>query len=269
MRRQENTLSSNWIKFIGTAGARFVMIKQLRSSGGVWLHLNNANVILDPGPGSLVRCNKLRPPLDPTKLDACILTHKHLDHCADINVMIEAMTEGGFKKRGIVFCPQDCLGEEGVIFKYLLNFPQEIKILHEGEMYQIRDLKFKCVGRNQHPVETYGLIFYVENLKIGFTSDTAFFSKLLDWYKGVDILVINVVFFARRKEVQHLCLEDAETLISKLKPKLSILTHFGMTMLKNNPHKICEQLRDKLNLQVISAYDGYLLDLKDFMESNK
>ena len=27
------------------------------------------------------------------KLDAIILTHRHLDHAADVNVMIEAMTE--------------------------------------------------------------------------------------------------------------------------------------------------------------------------------
>ena len=93
------------IKFLGTAGARIVMIKQLRSSGGLWLNLEDTRILIDPGPGSLVRCLKSRPRLDPTQLDAIILTHKHLDHSGDVNVMIEAMTGGGFKKKGSFFCP--------------------------------------------------------------------------------------------------------------------------------------------------------------------
>ena len=46
----------NWIKFVGTAGARFVVAKQLRSSGGLWFSLQGMNLYLDPGPGALVRC---------------------------------------------------------------------------------------------------------------------------------------------------------------------------------------------------------------------
>ena len=55
----------NKIKFLGTAGARFVVIKQLRKSGGIWLTLDNTNVLIDPGPGSLIRCLSSKPKLNP------------------------------------------------------------------------------------------------------------------------------------------------------------------------------------------------------------
>ena len=109
----------DFIKFLGTAGGRFVMMKQLRASGGIWLSYKSTNILIDPGPGSIVRCNSSRPKLNPQSLDAIILTHKHLDHANDINVMIEAMTEGGYKKKGVVFVPRDALGPDGVIFSYL------------------------------------------------------------------------------------------------------------------------------------------------------
>ncbi|MBI5966228.1 MAG: hypothetical protein HY882_00020, partial [Deltaproteobacteria bacterium] len=53
----------------GTAGARFVVAKQLRSSGGLWLSLQGVNLYMDPGAGALVRCLASKPKLDPTKLE--------------------------------------------------------------------------------------------------------------------------------------------------------------------------------------------------------
>ena len=77
--------------FLGTAGGRVLVFRQLRASGGLWLESNGTNILIDPGPGSLIRC--LEQNLNPQTLDAIILTHKHLDHTADINVIIEACIE--------------------------------------------------------------------------------------------------------------------------------------------------------------------------------
>ena len=91
---------SDTITFLGTAGARFVVTKQFLASGGAWLSLGGTDILLDPGPGWLVQTTKRK--LDSSKLKAIILSHKHLDHSGDINIMIEAMTEGGWRQRGTV-----------------------------------------------------------------------------------------------------------------------------------------------------------------------
>lgn len=250
-----------FIKFLGTAGARFVMIRQLRSSAGLWLNYKSTNLMIDPGPGSIVRCNASRPKLDPSSLDAIILTHKHLDHSGDINVMIEAMTEGRFKKRGIVFLPSDALGENGIIFSYLKDSVERFVTLKETENYSLGDVSFEVPIKNIHSVETYGLKFHIENDIISLVSDTKYFDKLSDIYRDSTLLILNVVFYQRRDEYEHLCLEEALEIIKKIKPKKAIITHFGMTMLKAKPHILEENIRKELRLNIKFAYDGMMVEI--------
>lgn len=246
---------SDFLKFLGTAGARFVMIKQLRASGGIWISCKGTNVLVDPGPGSIVRCSASKPKLDPSKLDAIILTHRHLDHSGDINVMIEAMTEGGFKKRGLVFCPRDALEEDPVILRHTRMFPERIEILEENKTYRIGGFEFQTSMRHIHPAETYGLRFKMKNTSVSILTDTKYFKELADFYK-TDLLIISVVFFQPRPGIDHLNLQDAEALIRNIKPKKAILTHFGMTMLAAKPHIKAEELTRKLGIEVLAAYDG-------------
>lgn len=253
-------IDNDFVKFLGTAGARFVMIKQLRASGGLWVSCAGTNVIIDPGPGSIVRCCSSRPKLDPAKLDGIILTHRHLDHSSDINVMIEAMTEGGFKKKGVVFCPTDALGKDSVILHYAMNFPQKIQELEPRHRYDIGGFTFETSITHKHPVQTYGLRFEIKGTAVSLITDTKYFEGLADFYKNTDILIIPVVFLEPRPAIEHLSLADAEILINKIRPKKAVLTHFGMTMLKAKPHILAEELSQKLNMEIIAAYDGMTLD---------
>ncbi|MFA5038713.1 MAG: MBL fold metallo-hydrolase [Candidatus Omnitrophota bacterium] len=252
--------SDYWIKFLGTAGARFVMIRQLRSSGGLWIQADDTRVLVDPGPGSLVRCSSSRPKLDPTTLNAIILTHRHLDHANDINVMIEAMTEGGFKKRGVVFVPQDALDPENyVIFRYAREFPGKIEILKPHQAYAAGNFSFETSGELKHPCQTYGLKFKMKETRVSILSDTEYFEGLAEMF-ACDLLIVNVVFFEPRPGIQHLNLGDIKKLIARMEPKKTILTHFGMTMLKAHPHELARQLSWETGLDVEAARDGMKLE---------
>ncbi|MDD2679265.1 MAG: MBL fold metallo-hydrolase [Candidatus Omnitrophica bacterium] len=249
-----------FLKFLGTAGARFVMIEQLRSSGGIWICQKETNVLIDPGPGSIVRCAASRPRLNPTKLDGIILTHRHLDHTNDVNVMIEAMTEGGFKKRGVVFCPADALNADSIILKHAVNFPERIEILEANKDYAVGNFAFRTSMRHIHPVETFGLKFTLGDTAVGLLTDTRFFKELEDFYQ-TDILIVSVVLFEPRPGIDHLCLDDVEEIIRACKPKRAILTHFGMSMLRAKPHIQAASLTKRLGIPVEAAYDGMSLNL--------
>jgi ribonuclease BN (tRNA processing enzyme) len=250
----------DYIKFLGTAGARIVVSKQLRASGGIWFCINSVNIFVDPGPGALVKTLSSRPKLDPTKLAAIILSHRHLDHCADINVMIEAMTEGGFKPKGVVFCPQDTISEDPVILKYVRDYIHTIEILQEGKSYKLESIEFETPIKHIHgKVETYGINFKTKNYTISYVADTQFFAKLMKVYQG-DILILNVVR-EKPSQIYHLCISEAIKIINYVKPKLAILTHFGMTLLRAKPWLVAEQITNETKIKTIAASDGLKIEI--------
>ncbi|MGB9613134.1 MAG: MBL fold metallo-hydrolase [Candidatus Margulisiibacteriota bacterium] len=245
----------NFIKFLGTAGARIVVAKQVRASGGIWLSLDGTNILIDPGPGSLVRCVSSKPKLDPAKLEGIVLSHKHLDHSADVNVMMEAMTLGGHDKKGVVLAPKDALeGEDPVIFKYVRSYVDKIEILKEKGNYKIGNIEIYAPVKHIHGVETYGLIFKGKKHTISYIADTKFFPELSKKYQD-DILIISVLR-PEPSPLDHLCLEDAKKIIKEIKPKVAILTHFGMWMIQRQPWQIAEQLSQELKTRVVAASDG-------------
>jgi phosphoribosyl 1,2-cyclic phosphodiesterase len=245
------------LKFLGTAGARIVVSKQLRASGGIWMSLKDKNVLLDPGPGTLVKCHTSKPKLDPTRLDAIILTHRHIDHSNDANVMIEAMTDGGYKKKGMVFAPQDAFEGEPVIFSHTRAFVNSVEILEPRKTYHIGDLAFETSPRHQHGVETYGLKIHCAGGTLCVIPDTRFFQDILKFYHGDVIILYTVRRFRKGSEaIEHLSADDVKDILLSIKPKAAILTHFGMTMLRAKPWEVAKEIEAETGIKTIAASDG-------------
>ncbi len=246
--------------FLGTGGGRMVVLNQLRHSGGFWLTLDGVNILQDPGPGSLVMTHKYA--LKPSSLDAIVLSHRHIDHSNDINVMIEAMTGGGFQPRGRVIVPGDCLNDDPVVLHYARPFTEIIEI-KEGLKISIRDINILFPIRTMHPVETYGAIYEFNSMRLGYIPDTEYFYELAQAYKGVDILIINVVRMTTDKRIKHLNIKEAENLIGFIKPKMAILTHFGLQVLKASPDHQAKLISERTGVRVIAANDGLSLSFEE------
>ncbi len=254
-----------WVKFLGTAGARFVVARQLRFSAGTWLELSGTQLLLDPGPGTLLRCRKVRPPLEPLELAGIIVSHKHLDHATDVNIMIEAMADGGLKRRGVLLAPTDALeGADPVVLRYVRPFLERIEVFQDGASYIVDEVQIQPIRHSHGQVETYGVIVKSEEGRLGFVVDTKFFPGLPERYAGCNLLVINTVLREWNPDVDHLSLPEALEIVRVVRPKLAVLTHFGMTMLRGKPWELALEASEKLGIRVLAAADGMTVDSKDW-----
>jgi phosphoribosyl 1,2-cyclic phosphodiesterase len=240
---------------MGTAGARFMVAKQLAASGGLYLEEGRTRLALDPGPGAVVQYAKRK--IDAARLDGIVLSHRHLDHCGDVNVMIEAMTEGGFRRRGALFCPGDALDSDPVVLEYLRGFPERVVRLEPETRYSVGAIEFSSTPLHPHGAETYGFRF---GDRLGWVTDSAYYEGIAEQHRA-PVMVIHVVLLEPRPGLPHLSLVDAEAIVREARPRLAVLTHFGMNMWRAHPWELAAAMTQSTGVEVKAARDGMTLEL--------
>jgi phosphoribosyl 1,2-cyclic phosphodiesterase len=253
--------------FVGSGGGRMTTATQARATGGLWVILDHARLHIDPGPGALAHVRGRNLDLDPSRLDAIVLTHKHLDHSGDVNAMIEAMTGGGTRPRGRVLAPHDAYDEDPVILQYVRKYARETGVLEPGGRYPIGDMVLETPLRLRHPVETYGLRLVGRRHSVALIACTGYFPELETAF-AADLLILNVVFREPRDEI-HLALPDAKRLIAAIRPRLAVLTHFGLTMVRARPWELAEALTEETGVRVLAARDHWRLGLDDALDGGQ
>ena len=250
--------------FVGSGGGRMTTASQARATGGLWIVLDGTRLHADPGPGALAHVRGRPLELDPTRLDAIVLTHKHLDHSGDVNAMIEAMTAGGTRPRGQLLAPRDAYEVDPVILQYVRGYPEKTGVLEPGGRYPIGDIVLETPLRLRHSVETYGLRLVGRRHTVGLIACTGYFPELEVAFR-TDLLILNVVFREPRDEI-HLAVPDARRLIAAIRPRLAVITHFGLTMLRARPWELAEALTQETGVRVLAARDHWRLALDEALD---
>ncbi len=251
----------NSLTFLGTGGGRVVVFRQIRQSGGMWLNIEGINILIDPGPGSLVKIFERG--FDTRDVDVIVVSHRHLDHCADLNSVVESATESKKKPKDILVCPSDVVeGEDPILLKYLRGAVKEHRYLKENIEIPYKDIKIVGTVKHIHPeAETYGIEFHSENKKVIYVPCGRFYEGMLEGYsENADLMIFNTTFPVRMEDYYHLSVPDVEIMLQKYKPKKAVLTHFSIAMLKADPEKIAMRLSRKTKVPVVAAYDGMRID---------
>lgn len=250
----------DFIHFFGTTGSKEIFFNKIRSSGGLYLKLEDTNLIIDPGVNTFYKYmdNDYK-----GKIDGIILSHVHIDHSNDLNVFVELMTDGGEKKQGTLMLPNQAI-EDKVLQPYLTKFPENTYILKQSEKYKIKNIEVEVAIEHRHGVENYGFIIKTSKNNIGLITDTGYFPELLTAYQKCDILIINVPYnIITKPNPKHLDMPAVEKIIKAIQPQKVVLTHFGKNILEKDPSIIAKELSEKYHTSVIAAQDDMILEIKD------
>lgn len=255
-------MSKTEIVFLGTGGGRFTTITQKRQTGGIRIISHRLNIHVDPGPGALIY--SLNAGLNPQKLKAVLVSHRHPDHYTNAEILIEAMTRGMLKKRGLVAAPSKILlgsTETGpAISAYHQQMVEDVITAKPGVKFTVGDTKVVATEAKHTDPQTVGFRFEIPEVgAIGYTADTEYFEGIEKEYMGVRILIISVMRPLGSPWTGHMTPEEAIRIVEAVKPEIAVATHFGMKMLFSGPNREIKLIKEKTGVPTVAASDGMKL----------
>jgi len=260
----------NSITFLGTGGDAIVVGKQIRASGGIVLKFDDNQFHLDPGPGAIVRSKQYD--INPRETTAIFVTHNHLHHAGGLNELIAAMTYSGIDKRGVLVCDGETLNgsanEKPMVSNHHKSLVERYIALKPRMRIGINDINIQATHANHSPT-SLGFKFYTEKFVISYTGDTDMSKELIADHKDSDVIIINCKYPVGLKQTGHLNSEDVVKFLQKTRPKLAILTHFGIKMLDADPIHEAREIQKNTNSQVIAAKDGLVVNPVSYASSLK
>ena len=167
---------------------------------------------------------------------ALLVSHNHLNHANDVNAVISAMTYNGFDKKGVLVANNTAINGSEKSKPYLRDFYkgclERYIVLEEGQHVGINEVEIEAL-KTKHSEKAIGFKFFTPLYTLAYSSDTKYSVEILEEYKNSNILILNVPFL--KKEQESLSKEDAIKIINEVKPKLTIITHFGIDFLRADP----------------------------------
>jgi len=259
-------LMSSQIVFLGTAGDSSVAARQLRSSGGIIVRIDEIQFHLDPGPGSLAKAREYGVNLRDNT--AILVSHGHINHCNDLNIVIEAMTLSGLDKRGLLIGNKTVIQGIENYRPYLSRFHKDLLekviILEKGQKVGIETVEIHALSADHTDPETIGFKMFCPRFTLSYTSDTKYNKELVEELKGSDILILNVPYPGENAENLNLDTKYAIKIIEKIKPRLAVITHFGLSMLKADPIIEAREIQRETGIQTIAAKDGLMISPESY-----
>jgi phosphoribosyl 1,2-cyclic phosphodiesterase len=247
------------IVLLGTGGGRFATITQKRRTAGIRIIGGRLNLHLDPGPGALIY--SINEGLNPQKLNAVFVSHCHPDHYTDAEILIEAMTHGMTKKRGVLAAAKSVLSGNDTCEPSISTYHQQIterKIVAVPNMrFEVGNVKVLVTEARHSDPDAVGFRFETEEFgTFAYTSDTEYFPEIGRCYEGVRLLMLCVMRPSGKPWKGHMTTNDAIEIVEATRPEQAVLTHLGMQMIFQGPAKEAKLIEEKTGVPTVAAVDG-------------
>jgi ribonuclease BN (tRNA processing enzyme) len=258
------------VLFLGTGGGRVATTLQMRATGGIVLNYNENQIHIDPGPGAVIRAKQYG--INVRRTNIVCVSHCHADHSEGLMSIIEGMGNFGKYINGFLITHPLCLEAKYALLpeKYK-EYLKKIILLDENQGVKIKDMTIISLRAVHGTSPCIGFKFITPELTLTYTSDTEYFEEMKDIYDNSDVIIFNVLRPGADGIPGHLCSENVVRIINEMerKPKMIILTHFGMRMIRSNPIMEARDIYRKTGVPVTAASDGQKIDINDILKQQR
>jgi len=199
------------------------------AASGYLLEFDSKSILMDAGPGVFMKLAEI---MDPGLLDAVVLSHTHIDHCADVLALFAYMAYGPSGPIPIpVYAPEGArehiaaFARAGAdhVFHQVLDFREK----EPGDEVWIGDAHV-TFGRAVHPVPALVTRFDLDGVSLAYSGDTGPGGDLANLANGVSMLLSEASIQGirgPRTYVHHLTAVDAGELAAWADVGQLVLTH--------------------------------------------
>jgi len=242
-------------------------VDKYRSAQAYLLEVNDKKILVDCGPGTLVRLSEVG--VKPEEIDYIFVTHFHADHTADLFSLQmglrlnEFFGDGKEYKTPVIFGPEG-MREFTKKLSYVYELPafdnySKIEYREYENLIDLDEIKLKpfevdhtAFGKK---AKAYALRFEIDKKILVFSGDSVNCEGLLDASKNADLFICDASYAKNKASPAHLDTYDIGEICQKSQVKKVILTHFYP-----NTKNI------DLVSEVKEKYHGEVVMGKDFME---
>lgn len=273
-----------------------------RPSGGMLIRFGNRNIIVDPGENSLSFLNAAG--YDPYQITDLIASHSHNDHVGDLSSFVSSALQLNLAAKtdaNILVTPSLVDYDNIKTTQYGFMLPAyawqgNVQALYwqdtclkryDGEIFQSKKsfdiddrVTITAVEARHSAALASGFIFTTPLGKLAYTGDTEYFSELLELYKGVSLLWMNMNTLSLDSingnpdcipeycsyTRNHLGYAGVCKLIEEIKPRTAIISHFGSQLL-SQVDDIQTSLRTRFSHQEVNIFCAHTGDEFIFEQS--
>lgn len=248
------------LTFLGTGGGRYVTASQLLSTGGFIVETDQ-KIQIDPGPGAIRDYRDLEIPFD---FSTIFLSHDHIDHLNDVNILLIGATEGNtlLWKTEDLKKKVNLVGTSPALDYVMPHLKKYCKIFEADAKSEFTFGKttLHCTPAQHSSDLSIGVIFEYGGKRLWYSGDT----KLIPAHnsiKNLDVAVLNVAYPKKIKYDFHISVVDAIEWAKLTQPKQIFLRHFGMRMINAGPDKIAREMTEETGIPTIAAKDGMFAEI--------
>lgn len=174
------------------------------------------------------------------------------------------MTYSGFDKKGVLVANKTVVhgadNYQPFLMKSARDCLERCIVLEPGKRVGINEVEIQALKAAHSEPNTIGFKFFTPYYTLAYSADTKYSAEIVEQYKNSNILILNVLSQKKEDAGMNLCIDDAIKIINKVKPRLAIITHFGINMIKANPIYEVREIQKQTGVQIIAAQDGMVIN---------